>query len=98
MTSNKPRVGHLETNVAEHGDERTYTFSARDIPAIEAEPAMPGLAEALLQMIGNQPRDHSDHKLPSLLRNWRRVFFGRVDGVETLQAARSKQVGHLLAG
>jgi tetratricopeptide (TPR) repeat protein len=43
--SNTPRVPRLASNVAEKGDERVYTFSARDVAAIETEPAMPGLAE-----------------------------------------------------
>jgi transglutaminase-like putative cysteine protease/tetratricopeptide (TPR) repeat protein len=43
--ANTPRVARLASNVSEQGDERVYTFSARDVPAIETEPAMPGLAE-----------------------------------------------------
>jgi tetratricopeptide (TPR) repeat protein len=43
--SNTPRVGGLSRAVTEAGGERAYAFSARDVPAIDAEPAMPGLAE-----------------------------------------------------
>ncbi len=43
--SNTPRVPGLARAVKEQGDERVYTFSARDVAAIESEPAMPGLAE-----------------------------------------------------
>jgi transglutaminase-like putative cysteine protease/Flp pilus assembly protein TadD len=43
--SNTPRVPGLERAVTDKGDERVYAFSAHDVPAIDAEPAMPGLAE-----------------------------------------------------
>ena len=43
--SNTPRAPRLSTNVSERGGERVYTFAARDVAAIESEPAMPGLAE-----------------------------------------------------
>jgi transglutaminase-like putative cysteine protease/tetratricopeptide (TPR) repeat protein len=43
--ANTPRVARLASNVADRDDERVYTFSARDVAAIETEPAMPGLAE-----------------------------------------------------
>jgi len=43
--SNTPRVAGLSRSVTEAGGERAYAFAARDVPAIDAEPAMPGLAE-----------------------------------------------------
>jgi cellulose synthase operon protein C len=43
--SNTPRVPHLARSVTEQGDERVYAFSARDVAALDTEPAMPGLAE-----------------------------------------------------
>jgi transglutaminase-like putative cysteine protease/Flp pilus assembly protein TadD len=43
--SNTPRVPGLARAVAERDGERVYTFSARDVAAVDAEPAMPGLAE-----------------------------------------------------
>jgi transglutaminase-like putative cysteine protease/tetratricopeptide (TPR) repeat protein len=43
--SNTPKLPRLEHAVTETAGERIYTFSARDVAAIEAEPAMPGLAE-----------------------------------------------------
>jgi transglutaminase-like putative cysteine protease/tetratricopeptide (TPR) repeat protein len=43
--SNTPRVPGLASTVTEKAGERVYTFSASDIAAIDAEPAMPGLAE-----------------------------------------------------
>jgi tetratricopeptide (TPR) repeat protein len=43
--SNKPRLPRLEQTVTQRDGERVYTFAARDVAAIEAEPAMPGLAE-----------------------------------------------------
>ncbi len=43
--SNTPRVPGLARTVTDKGDERVYAFAARDVAAIDAEPAMPGLAE-----------------------------------------------------
>jgi transglutaminase-like putative cysteine protease/Flp pilus assembly protein TadD len=43
--SNAPRVAGLERGVKEEGDERVYTFSARDVAPIDVEPAMPGVTE-----------------------------------------------------
>jgi transglutaminase-like putative cysteine protease len=43
--SNTPRVPGLEHAVTEQAAERVTTFAASDIASIEAEPAMPGLAE-----------------------------------------------------
>ena len=43
--SNTPRVPGLARETKVQGDERVYNFSARAIAAVDAEPAMPGLAE-----------------------------------------------------
>ncbi len=43
--SNTPRVPGLARDAKVQGDERVYSFSARAIAAVDAEPAMPGLAE-----------------------------------------------------
>ena len=43
--SNTPRVPGLARDTKEQGGERVYTFAARDVAAVDAEPAMPGLAE-----------------------------------------------------
>jgi transglutaminase-like putative cysteine protease/Flp pilus assembly protein TadD len=43
--SNTPRLPGLARSVTESGGERVYAFAARDVAAIDAEPAMPGLAE-----------------------------------------------------
>jgi Flp pilus assembly protein TadD len=43
--SNTPRAPGLSREVKESGDERVYSFSARDVAPIDAEPAMPGLTE-----------------------------------------------------
>jgi tetratricopeptide (TPR) repeat protein/transglutaminase-like putative cysteine protease len=43
--SNSPRVAGLERAVKEEGDDRVYTFAARDVAAIDVEPAMPGITE-----------------------------------------------------
>jgi transglutaminase-like putative cysteine protease/Flp pilus assembly protein TadD len=43
--SNAPHVAGLARAVKEEGDERVYTFAARDVPAIDVEPAMPGITE-----------------------------------------------------
>jgi transglutaminase-like putative cysteine protease/Flp pilus assembly protein TadD len=43
--SNTPRVPGLARSVAESGNDRVYAFSARDVAAVDAEPAMPGTAE-----------------------------------------------------
>jgi tetratricopeptide (TPR) repeat protein len=43
--SNTPRVPRLASHVTAEGDERVYAFSARDVAALDAEPAMPGLTE-----------------------------------------------------
>jgi tetratricopeptide (TPR) repeat protein len=41
----RPAVAHLDSSVADEHGERVYRFTATDVPRIEAEPAMPGLAE-----------------------------------------------------
>jgi tetratricopeptide (TPR) repeat protein/transglutaminase-like putative cysteine protease len=43
--SNTPRVPRLSHSVTLQGDERVYAFSARDVTALDTEPAMPGLSE-----------------------------------------------------
>ncbi|HSZ82415.1 MAG TPA: transglutaminase domain-containing protein, partial [Polyangia bacterium] len=43
--SNSPRVPGLARDTKVQGDERIYSFSARAVAAVDAEPAMPGLAE-----------------------------------------------------
>jgi Flp pilus assembly protein TadD/transglutaminase-like putative cysteine protease len=43
--SNTPRVAGLARTVTEKDGARVYAFAARDIAAVDAEPAMPGLAE-----------------------------------------------------
>jgi Flp pilus assembly protein TadD len=43
--SNTPRVPGLSRSVTDSGDSRVYAFAARDVAAVDAEPAMPGLAE-----------------------------------------------------
>jgi cellulose synthase operon protein C len=42
---NRPRVPGLEYREEERGQEILYTFAARDIPRVVAEPGMPGWAE-----------------------------------------------------
>jgi transglutaminase-like putative cysteine protease len=43
--SNVPRVAGLAREVTVDGDDRVYRFSAANIPKVDSEPAMPGLAE-----------------------------------------------------
>ena len=45
INANVPRVERLDRNVTVDGDDRVYRFAARDIPKIDAEPAMPGAGE-----------------------------------------------------
>ncbi len=44
---NDPQVPHLERSVEERGDQRIYTFRARDIPAMEQEALQPPWTEVL---------------------------------------------------
>jgi tetratricopeptide (TPR) repeat protein len=43
--ANAPRLPQLTHEVSEEGTDRVYRFAATDVPKIDAEPAMPGLAE-----------------------------------------------------
>ena len=40
-----PSTAKLERKEELHGDERTYSFVARDVPKVEREPGMPGFTE-----------------------------------------------------
>jgi len=43
--SNTPRAPRVTSETSVRGDERAYVFAARDVAALDAEPAMPGTAE-----------------------------------------------------
>jgi transglutaminase-like putative cysteine protease len=45
MYTNTPRVAGLSRQVTDEGGDRVYRFAAADVAKIDAEPAMPGLAE-----------------------------------------------------
>jgi cellulose synthase operon protein C len=45
MHTNTPRLVGLASQVTDEGGDRVYRFSATDVPKIDGEPAMPGLAE-----------------------------------------------------
>jgi tetratricopeptide (TPR) repeat protein len=44
---NEPRVPGLEKTVEERGDQRVYTFRARNVPAVAQEPSQPPWSEVL---------------------------------------------------
>jgi transglutaminase-like putative cysteine protease len=45
LYTNTPRLPRLTREVTEEGEDRVYRFAATDVAKIDAEPAMPGLAE-----------------------------------------------------
>jgi transglutaminase-like putative cysteine protease len=45
LYTNTPRIPRLTREVTEEGEDRVYRFAATDVAKIDAEPAMPGLAE-----------------------------------------------------